>query len=116
MASDKIRTMLSLFPDRDKLHILWGPNGMHQLSGAVTTPLFRHLGMSSWHSFDGAIWAVFKDGHVLAITNWHTYARLGGIVLAVVGLSIWRRRARDRRRKSWDERWEDGLGLLKEAV
>jgi hypothetical protein len=112
--------MLSLFPDRDKLHILWGPNGMHQLSGAVTTPLFRHLGMSSWHSFDGAIWAVFKDGHALSITSRGTYVRLAGFVLLVVGLIAWRRRIRGRRRrKSWVERWENpdsSLGLLKEAV
>ena len=93
---------------------------MHRLSGAVTTPLFRHLGMSSWHSFDGAIWAVFKDGHALSITDRGTYVRLAGFVLLVVGLSVWRRRVRDRRRrKSWDERWEDGdvrLGRLKAAV
>jgi hypothetical protein len=91
--------MLSLFPGRDELHILWGPNGMHQLSGAVTTPLFRHLGMSSWHSFDGAIWAVFTPGHVLSITNGRTYYRLGGFVLMLVGLDVWRRWARRRRRR-----------------
>lgn len=26
---------------------------MHTLNGHVETPLFRHLGSSSWHSFDG---------------------------------------------------------------
>src|ERR1700753_3913768 len=56
------RTMLSLSPGRDSLRILWGPNNMHQLSGAVTTPLFRHLGLSSWHSVDGAIVHMFKFG------------------------------------------------------
>lgn len=64
------RTMLSLYPGRDALHILWGPNALHQLSGAVTTPLFRHLGLSSWHSIDGAIVYMFKfgpGGHILAI-------------------------------------------------
>lgn len=45
--------MHALFPNRDDLRILWGPNHLHRLSGAVTTPLFRHLGLSSWHSFDG---------------------------------------------------------------
>jgi hypothetical protein len=107
--------MLSLFPGRDKLHILWGPDGMHQLSGAVTTPLFRHFGMSSWHSFDGAIIAVFKPGHALSITDRRTYYRLVGFVVVIVGLHVWRCRMRwRRRRKSWDERWEDAL--LKEAV
>lgn len=48
------RTIHAFFPNRDDLRILWGPNRLHHLSGAVTTPLFRHFGMSSWHSFDGA--------------------------------------------------------------
>jgi hypothetical protein len=112
--------MLSLFPGRDKLHILWGPNGMHQLSGAVTTPLFRHLGMSSWHSFDGAIWAVFKPGHALSLTDRRTYYRLAGFAIMLAGLSVWRRQRRGRRRrKSWDERWGDkdaGLMVVEEDV
>jgi hypothetical protein len=28
---------------------------MHRLNGDVVTPLFHHLGASSWHSFDAAL-------------------------------------------------------------
>ncbi|KAM0247512.1 hypothetical protein ACHAQJ_009818 [Trichoderma viride] len=37
-------------PDRSDLKILPGP--MHSLNGRVTTPIFEHLGSSSWHSYD----------------------------------------------------------------
>ncbi|KAH6603646.1 glycosyltransferase [Trichoderma cornu-damae] len=36
--------------DRSELKILPGP--MHSLNGHVTTPIFEHLGSSSWHSYD----------------------------------------------------------------
>ncbi|KAH8898917.1 hypothetical protein GQ53DRAFT_777441 [Thozetella sp. PMI_491] len=42
-------------PDRTSLKILSGPESdpkMHKLSGHVSTPLFDHLGSSSWHSYD----------------------------------------------------------------
>jgi hypothetical protein len=78
--------MLSLFPGRDSLRILWGPNGMHQLSGVVVTPLFKHLGMSSWHSFDGAIITLFKPGHALSMIPFGLLLRL--VILCVVGLTI----------------------------
>jgi hypothetical protein len=76
--------MLSLFPGRDAMHILWGPDGLHQLSGVVHTPLFNHLGMSSWHSFDGAIITLFKPGHALGVIPF-------GLLLKVVAFSftIW---------------------------
>jgi hypothetical protein len=98
--------MLSLFPGRDKLRVLWGPNDMHQLSGAVTTPLFRHLGMSSWHSFDGALIAVFKPGHILSITDRRTYYRVGVLALVLLALWTWRRARRSRRARA-GERWEE---------
>lgn len=53
--ANHFRTMHALFPGRNDLRILWGPNRLHHLSGAVTTPLFQHLGLSSWHSFDGVV-------------------------------------------------------------
>ena len=28
---------------------------MHRLNGRVSTPLFNHLGSSSWHSYDAAM-------------------------------------------------------------
>ncbi|KAK4201947.1 family 32 putative glycosyltransferase [Triangularia verruculosa] len=44
--------------DRSKLKILGGIKGnkkLHMLSGPVNTPLFKHLGSSSWHSYDAAM-------------------------------------------------------------
>jgi hypothetical protein len=46
--------------DRSKLRVLWGPRQMHHLNGNVVTPLFRHLGSSSWHSWDAAYLKMFK--------------------------------------------------------
>ncbi|KAL6859552.1 putative glycosyl transferase [Trichoderma novae-zelandiae] len=40
-------------PGRGALKILPGP--MHSLNGRVTTPLFEHLGSSSWHSYDARL-------------------------------------------------------------
>ncbi|KYK60238.1 glycosyl transferase [Drechmeria coniospora] len=40
-------------PDRSPLKILPGP--LHSLNGRVTTPLFEHLGSSSWHSYDAQL-------------------------------------------------------------
>ncbi|ETS03728.1 putative glycosyl transferase [Trichoderma reesei RUT C-30] len=37
-------------PGRGELKILPGP--MHSLNGRVKTPIFEHLGSSSWHSYD----------------------------------------------------------------
>ncbi|TEA21557.1 Mannosyl phosphorylinositol ceramide synthase SUR1 [Colletotrichum sidae] len=52
-----VSTIHSLQKNRTTLKILTGtkenPN-LHRLNGAVTTPLFDHLGSSSWHSFDAA--------------------------------------------------------------
>jgi len=44
--------------DRSNLKILAGSKGlpnMHRLNGPVSTPLFDHLGSSSWHSYDAAM-------------------------------------------------------------
>lgn len=52
------RTIHSLQRNRDELRILSGtkanPN-LHRLNGNVITPLFHHLGASSWHSFDASL-------------------------------------------------------------
>ncbi|OXV05619.1 hypothetical protein Egran_06613 [Elaphomyces granulatus] len=48
-------TLYTLQPHRAALRILAGTNAhprLHMLNGFVETPLFRHLGTSSWHSFD----------------------------------------------------------------
>ena len=44
--------------NRTDLKVLAGPKenlNLHSLNGDVVTPLFHHLGSSSWHSFDGAL-------------------------------------------------------------
>lgn len=40
-------------PDRTDLKILPGP--LHSLNGRVSTPIFDHLGSSSWHSYDAKL-------------------------------------------------------------
>lgn len=40
--------------NRTNLRVLWGPNRLHQLNGNASTPIFHHLGSSSWHSYDAA--------------------------------------------------------------
>lgn len=58
------RTVYTLQKDRSDLRILSGtldnPN-MHMLNGFVDTPLFRHLGSSSWHNKDARLILLLKD-------------------------------------------------------
>lgn len=52
------RTIFTLQGNRRDLRILAGPSSdprMHTLNGDVNTPLFRHLGTSSWHDFDAVL-------------------------------------------------------------
>jgi hypothetical protein len=105
--------MLSLFPGRDALRILWGPDGMHQLSGVVVTPLFKHMGMSSWHSYDGAIITLFKPGHALGIIPFGLVLRLAGIGVLIASIvHFWRWRSRRQSNFELEEklqsyRWAD---------
>ncbi|KAK3368761.1 glycosyltransferase family 32 protein [Podospora didyma] len=44
--------------NRSELKILAGPKDnfkLHSLNGPVSTPIFNHLGSSSWHSYDAAM-------------------------------------------------------------
>lgn len=86
--------MHAFFPDRNNLRILWGPKRLHQLSGAVTTPIFRHFGLSSWHAIDGRVFtsvlplfvfivALIITLVVFAVVGWVRYKdRAGRIFLA----------------------------------
>ncbi|KAK4221340.1 glycosyltransferase [Podospora fimiseda] len=52
--------------DRTELKILSGTRenpGMHSLNGPVSTPIFNHLGSSSWHSYDAALIVSIGKGH-----------------------------------------------------
>ncbi|PKX90173.1 glycosyltransferase family 32 protein [Aspergillus novofumigatus IBT 16806] len=57
-------TIYTLQSNRSSLRILSGPPDaprMHMLNGQVNTPLFRHLGSSSWHNRDARLISLFKD-------------------------------------------------------
>ena len=44
--------------NRTSLKVLAGPSDnprLHSLNGQVSTPIFNHLGSSSWHSYDAAL-------------------------------------------------------------
>jgi mannosyltransferase OCH1-like enzyme len=69
-------------PQRNLLKILPGP--LHSLSGHVSTPLFEHLGSSSWHSYDARMLKLVDSFGVLFI---------GYIaIVCLVGKEIMRRR------------------------
>jgi hypothetical protein len=97
--------MQALFPGRADLRILWGPNRLHQLSGAVTTPLFRHLGMSSWHNHDSSFIMLFKPGHPLARIAAAVFSKTFLVITLVICFGLWyRRRATSRRRGRFGKR------------
>ncbi len=51
-------TIHTLQASRTDLKILAGPPEnpkLHSLNGDVVTPLFHHLGTSSWHSYDASL-------------------------------------------------------------
>jgi len=74
----------------------------HMLRGAVTTPLFRHGGASSWHSWDAAV-----------IVGVGRYWRLVLLCCAVVGgLGVWVFVGVLRRRVAWESKYRS----LKELV
>jgi inositol phosphorylceramide mannosyltransferase catalytic subunit len=79
-------------PNRSELKILAGPPDnfkMHSLNGHVSTPIFNHLGSSSWHSYDAAL--IVSAGRIIG-TKMPVLAIAGG---AIAFLFI--RRAKRRR-------------------
>ncbi|AEO68738.1 glycosyltransferase family 32 protein [Thermothielavioides terrestris NRRL 8126] len=73
--------------NRTELKILAGPPGnrrMHSLNGPVSTPIFNHLGSSSWHSYDAAMIVSLGKSH-----GWK--APLGLIVGVALAFYIVRR-------------------------
>ena len=68
--------------NRTDLKILAGPEGnrrMHSLNGPVSTPIFNHLGSSSWHSYDAAMIVSLGKNH-----GW----KLPLVGFAVVGVAF----------------------------
>jgi hypothetical protein len=90
--------------DRAGLRILSGtrrnPN-LHALNGDVETPLFHHLGASSWHSFDAflivsigkagshLLWVFVGLGIFVLVGSWYALAQIRGVQAS---LSPFRRR------------------------
>lgn len=58
---------------------------MHRLNGDVVTPLFHHLGASSWHSFDAAL--IVSLGRI----ERNTWMRGVAFVLFIsaLGVAVW---------------------------
>jgi hypothetical protein len=56
--------------NRTELKILAGPKEnprLHSLNGPVSTPIFNHLGSSSWHSYDAAMIVSLGKHHGLLL-------------------------------------------------
>ncbi|EED13565.1 glycosyl transferase, putative [Talaromyces stipitatus ATCC 10500] len=113
-------TIFTLQENRNPLRILGGITGsprLHMLNGFVDTPLFRHLGSSSWHNFDAAL------------INWIGHLRSGSIIISLIfvasllltvyvtRLCLRRRRCSAARDKAMGDRFdsERGFSCIKEA-
>lgn len=58
------RTIYTMQRNTSTLRVLTGPPEnprMHMLNGVVNTPLFRHLGSSSWHEKDARFIKAFAN-------------------------------------------------------
>lgn len=55
----------TLQANRKDYKILPGP--LHSLNGRVVTPLFEHLGSSSWHSYDAQLITMLGNAHLMPI-------------------------------------------------
>jgi hypothetical protein len=56
---------------------------MHMLNGFVDTPLFRHLGSSSWHTKDARLILLLKDAQPSLIFVFVV------MITAVLALMLW---------------------------
>lgn len=82
------------------MKILAGPKDnpkLHSLNGDVVTPLFHHLGSSSWHSYDAHLIVSIGKG-----SKWLRLVFVGFMlgVVAVVALSLRAKRRSSERRGS----------------
>ncbi|KAE8380069.1 hypothetical protein BDV26DRAFT_150787 [Aspergillus bertholletiae] len=88
-------TIYTTQPNRTSLRILSGPPDqpkMHMLNGFVDTPLFRHLGTSSWHASD-ALFVRMMEGVGERILYCILSAAIVGGCLAILWSVVARRRA-----------------------
>ena len=87
--------------NRTDYKVLAGPEGdrgMHSLNGRVSTPLFEHLGSSSWHSYDSSLIVLLGE------SSWMLPLLVGvsGCILIYVGSRCGRRVLTRLRRSSVD--------------
>ena len=107
--------------EADQVYILADPTGNmdpHMLRGAVTTPLFRHGGASSWHGWDAAAIVLIGKHYVYFLS-------MVGLGAVCAGVLVWKltRRSRVRRalsplRRSMDKgssRDEEGMVGVKKG-
>ncbi|CEJ60971.1 hypothetical protein PMG11_09524 [Penicillium brasilianum] len=79
-------TVFTLQTNRSSIRILSGTSDnptMHMLNGFVDTPLFRHLGSSSWHTKDARLILLLKDAQPSLILVSVV------IIIAVLALMLW---------------------------
>ena len=86
----RCRTIHTLQLNRTDLKILAGPETnpkLHSLNGNVVTPLFHHLGSSSWHSYDGRL--------IVSLGKTETQMRLLFVaIILAVGAFLYRKSRR----------------------
>ena len=87
------RTIHASQPNRSELKILAGPKDnfkLHSLNGPVSTPIFDHLGSSSWHAYDASL--------IVALGKFSSLLR-PLLIVSVVGLTLFVALRRIRRQK-----------------
>jgi hypothetical protein len=85
------RTIHAYQRNRTELKVLAGPPDnfkLHSLNGPVSTPIFNHLGSSSWHSYDAAMIVS------LGKSRWK-----GPVMLAIASTGVFVAIRRSRRRR-----------------
>ncbi|GAB1208804.1 hypothetical protein APSETT445_007567 [Aspergillus pseudonomiae] len=92
-----ILTIYTTQPNRTSLRVLSGPSdnpNLHMLNGFVDTPLFRHLGTSSWHANDALFVRMVEEfgGRVLYCVL--SAVVVGGCVMVSLSLAARRRSVR----------------------
>lgn len=100
------------YQDQASLHIL---DSSHKLNGHVVTPLFEHLGASSWHKGDAKM--ILRLGlFIETLKKSSKYTRYGveacltllGFVMATLVLSRWYRKSRSNEKHSDLESFKSG--------
>jgi inositol phosphorylceramide mannosyltransferase catalytic subunit len=82
--------------EADQVYILADGSGNmdpHMLRGAVTTPLFKHGGASSWHGWDAAAIVLIGKHYIYFLCM----IAVGAVCASVL---VWRLTRRSRRRRS----------------